>query len=201
MFAAQDDAGRRLARDIHDGAQQQFASALITLQRAQGKWSSDPARAAELLGDGVDQVRSGLGALRELIVGIHPPILTHFGLVAAVESLTASMPLPARLEIAPQRLPADLEASIYFLVAEGLTNTIKHADATLATVTITIDGDAVLVETTDDGVGGADPSGSGLTGLSDRAAALGGELTVTSPPGAGTAMNASIPLRTPYEPA
>src|SRR3954447_16178701 len=89
MVAAEDEARRRLARDLHDGAQQKFVAALVALQRSQGKWSSDPHRAREFLDSGVEQAESGLHSLRELVAGIHPPILTHLGLAAAIESLAA----------------------------------------------------------------------------------------------------------------
>jgi signal transduction histidine kinase len=197
IVAAQDDARRRIARDLHDGAQQKIVAALVTLQRAQGKWSSDPQRAHELLDTGVEQAKAGLNSLRELVVGIHPPILTHLGLAAAIESLAAGMPVPVRMDIMSDRLPASFEASIYFFVAEGLTNVIKHAEASEAGVRIGMKQGNMRVETTDDGIGGADPTRAGLAGLSDRVEALGGQMTVSSPPGHGTTLTACIPLPAP----
>src|SRR3954470_17326174 len=156
IVAAEDEARRRLARDLHDGAQQKIVAALVTLQRSQGKWSSDPDRARELLDTGVEQAKAGLHMLRVLVAGIHPPILTHLGLAAAIESLAAGMPVPVRMDIMSNRLPPSLEASIYFFVAECLQNVIKHAEASKAGVRIVMDDRSITVETTDDGVGGAD---------------------------------------------
>ena len=197
IVAAEDEARRRLARDLHDGAQQKIVAALVTLQRSQGKWSSDPQRARELLDSGVEQAQAGLHSLRELVAGIHPPILTHLGLAAAIQSLAAGMPVPIRMDIMSDRLPPSFEASIYFFVAEGLTNVIKHAEASQAGVRIAVEDLSIMVETTDDGVGGADPARAGLAGLSDRVGALGGHMTVASSPGKGTTLTASIPLPAP----
>lgn len=197
IMAAEDEARRRLARDLHDGAQQKIVAALVALQRSQGKWSSDPDRARDLLDTGVEQAKAGLHMLRVLVAGIHPPILTHLGLAAAIESLAAGMPVPVRMDIMSDRLLPSFEASIYFFVAEGLTNVIKHAEASEAGVRIAMENGGIMVETADDGIGGADPAHAGLAGLSDRVEALGGQMTVSSPPGKGTTLTASIPLPAP----
>jgi signal transduction histidine kinase len=137
--------------------------------------------------------------LRELAAGIHPAILTHRGLGAAVERLASRMPLPVTVAETPEgRLPPPVEASVYFVVSEALTNVAKHAGATAATVRIAAADRVLTVEVSDDGAGGADMRrGSGLSGLADRVAALDGELTVTSVPGAGTTVHAEIPLPEP----
>ena len=102
--------------------------------------------------------------------------------------------LPVQVEVLGERLPADIEASAYFIVAEALTNVVKHAGAERATVVARVDGDVLQVVVSDDGAGGADPDGHGLLGLGDRAAALGGRLWVDSPPGGGTVVTAQLPL-------
>ncbi len=170
---------------------------MITLQLAQGKWSSDPHGARELLDTGVEQAKAGLHSLRELVAGIHPAILTDLGLAAAIESLAVGMPVPVRTDIMSDRLPPSFEASIYFFVAEGLTNVIKHAEASEAGVRIAMEAGGIVVQTTDDGVGGVDPAHSGLTRLSDRVEALGGQMTVSSPLGKGTTLTANIPPPAP----
>ncbi|HWD73578.1 MAG TPA: histidine kinase [Solirubrobacteraceae bacterium] len=185
-----------MARDLHDGAQQKFVTTMINLQLAQSKFESDPQRAKRYLDAAVLQAEAGLAELRDLVTGIHPPILTHLGLRAAVGSLTDAFPIPVALEVTERRLPRVLEDSVYFLVSEALTNVVKHARASRAAVQVTA-GDALLtVEVSDDGLGGATPAsgGSGLLGLLDRVEALDGELTIVSPPTAGTTLRAVIPL-------
>jgi signal transduction histidine kinase len=191
-----DLARRRLARDLHDGAQQQLIAAVTNLQLAQQKWDSDPARSRAHLDAGVEQVELGRTTLRELVAGIHPPILTHLGLVAAVEALIASLPVPVSLDLTDQRFARSLEASVYFFVSEALTNMVKHARATRASVRVAVADGGLIVEVIDDGVGGANviDGGTGLMGLVDRIAALDGELTVTSPAHVGTTLLAEIPL-------
>jgi signal transduction histidine kinase len=202
VIDAGDVARQRLGRDLHDGAQQQLITAVINLQRAQRLWSSDPARAKALLDAGVDRAESGLQALRELATGLHPPILTHLGLTAAVEALTARMPPPVTLDLPAERLPAALEASVYFLVAEALTNVVKHARASNAAVRIVVEEDRVLVAASDDGVGGAEPSagGSGLWGMADRVEALNGTFSIASSGPDGTTVRADIPIAVPPKP-
>jgi signal transduction histidine kinase len=196
ILEAGDTARERLARDLHDGAQQKIVGALIKLQLAQQKWSSDPARARELLDVGVQQAEAGLDALRELAAGIHPPILTHYGLAAAVRAMTADLPLPVRLVLTNERFPLPVEASAYFFVSEALTNVVKHAQASEATVSISCSEHVLTVEACDDGVGGARMAddGSGLRGLADRVAALDGQLSLASPADEGTSLRAEIPL-------
>jgi signal transduction histidine kinase len=201
IIEAGDNARRRLARDLHDGAQQQLVTALIRLQLAQQKLEADPAQARQMLDAGVEGTEAGLQTLRELAAGIHPPILTHFGLSAAVEALATTSPVPLSLDLTQDRLPGAIEASLYFFISEALTNVAKHANASAAGVVISAKEGHLVVEVHDDGIGGVGPAsaGSGLEGLADRIGALSGDLTVTSAAGDGTTLRAEIPL--PYAPA
>ena len=191
---AADEQRRRVVRDLHDGAQQRLMQAVITLQRAAAS-GADPAEHRDLVEQGLEQTRSAIAELRELAHGIHPPILTHYGLAAAVEALADRSPVPVRVEISEDRYPASIESAAYFVVAEALTNVAKYAHASTARITATAEGRAFVVTIADDGVGGATPAaGSGLAGLEDRMAALDGSLTVHSPRGGGTTVRAEIPL-------
>jgi PAS domain S-box-containing protein len=197
MIEAADAAREQLTRDLHDGAQQQFVSALLTLQLAERKAATDPESAARLHREAMDQTRSGLAQLRDLAAGIHPGILTDRGLGPAVEALASRLPVPVSVDDGlRRRLPAPVEASLYFFVSEALTNAVKHASAAHLRVGIAIDGDRLDIEVADDGVGGAAPTaqGTGFAGLGDRIAALDGELVISSPPGRGTTLRAAVPL-------
>jgi signal transduction histidine kinase len=197
ILADADGARQRLARDLHDGAQQKFVTAVIDLQLAQAKFTTDPQRAREHLDAALRQSQGGLAALRDFIAGMHPPILTHAGLRAAVTSLADGFPISLDLDILDQRLPWAHEESVYFFISEALTNVIRHAHATLARVGVRHTGDMVLVvEVVDNGVGGAvlSSGGSGLLGLIDRVEALGGEFVVSSPAEGGTVVRGLIPL-------
>jgi PAS domain S-box-containing protein len=196
VIEAGDAARRRVTRDLHDGAQQQLVNSVINLQLAQHKWTQVPERAKELLDVGVEEAAAGIEALRELAAGIHPAILTDRGLAAAVEALAKTMPVPTEVEIADVPLARSIEASVYFFCSEALTNVAKHARARSARVEIQVEDSCLIVEIADDGVGGAAPrsAGSGLTGLSDRVAALDGHLELRSPEAGGTTLRASIPL-------
>ena len=195
ILKAGDEERRRLGRDLHDGAQQQLVSAVISLQLAQKRWS-DRGRARQLVDDALEHAQAAIGDLRELAAGIHPSVLTDRGLHAALETLGSRAPVPVELITQlPDRLPMSVETTAYFLVAEALTNVGKYARASRASVTVKVTGDELDIEVLDDGVGGADPAaGSGLRGLADRVAALQGTLDVTSPPGRGTRIHARIAL-------
>jgi PAS domain S-box-containing protein len=189
-----DAARARLERDLHDGAQQQFVSAVVNLQLAERV--ADPAAARDLRALAIDLANSGIAELRRLASGLHPAILSERGLGPAVEALASRLPLPVDvLDTPAERLPAPVEASVYFFVSEALTNTVKHAQAGLATVRIAAENGGLVVEVGDDGVGGAESAGgSGLRGLGDRVGALDGALELHSPPGQGTLLRARIPL-------
>jgi PAS domain S-box-containing protein len=186
---------RRVVRDLHDGAQQRFVHAIMSLQLARRRADGDP-DVALLIDEGLESARSGLDELRELARGIHPAILTNHGLAAAVESLADRAPLPVEVDVHEERYPPSVESAAYFVAAEALTNVAKYARATAAHVTAAeLDG-RLRVEVRDDGIGGARGSGgSGLAGLEDRVAALDGTLTVDSPVGGGTRVRAEIPVR------
>jgi signal transduction histidine kinase len=202
VIDAGDEARRRLGRDLHDGAQQQLITAVINLQRAQRLWSSEPDRAKGLLDSGLERAESGLQALRQLAAGLHPPILTHLGLTAALEALSARMPFPVALELPAERLSPAVEESVYFFVSEALTNVVKHAAASNATVRIVIEGDRVIIDASDDGVGGAETTadGTGLWGMADRIEALAGKFSLSSSAQDGTTVHADIPLPVPPKP-
>jgi signal transduction histidine kinase len=190
IVEAADEQRRQVVRDLHDGAQQRLVEAAMTLQLAQARGEG-----TALVAEGIEHVRAAIAELRELARGIHPSILTHRGLAAAVEALTHRVPLPVAVEIPDDRYPAPVESAAYFVVAEALTNVAKYASAGTACVTArSADGCLILV-IEDDGVGGAQPSaGSGLSGLHDRIVALNGTLAVDSPANGGTRIQAEIPL-------
>jgi PAS domain S-box-containing protein len=197
IVEAADEQRRRVVRDLHDGAQQRLVQAVMTLQLVQARTDLAPDVRA-LVQDGLTFARSAIDELRELAHGIHPAILTHHGLGAAVDGLAERAPLPVDIEIPDDRYPTAVESAAYFVAAEALTNVAKYAQASTARVTAgRVAGDLVL-EVEDDGVGGARPApGSGLSGLVDRLTALDGTLTVDSPPGSGTRIRAVIPLPAP----
>jgi PAS domain S-box-containing protein len=200
IVATADAARRQVTRDLHDGAQQRFVSVLINLQLGLSTWDDDPPKARQLFDAALVDARSGLDELRELVSGIHPSILVNRGLRSAVEELVRRAPVHVDLhsDIA-RRLPETVEVTAYFFVSEALTNAVKHAEASQVRVTLALGPDALVVDVADNGVGGATldaASGTGLGGLADRVAALGGLLDLTSQPGEGTTLHAGIPLIT-----
>jgi signal transduction histidine kinase len=148
--------------------------------------------------DAADELDEALAELRDLARGIHPTNVVQGGLASAVEALAERTPLPVTVRVSSQRWPIRIEVAAYFVVAEALTNAVRHANATRAEVTATEEGGRLRISIADDGIGGADPgAGTGLGGLVDRLAALGGSLEVLSPPGGGTVVRADLPLVTP----
>ncbi len=196
VIEAADAARRQVTRDLHDGAQHKLVNVVINLQLARDRWACDPDRAMDLLDVTADQAKAAINDLRELSAGMHPTILTTHGLFAAVEALSDRLPLPIGIDVCERRFSSAIEASVYFLVSEALTNVIKHAGATRADVRVASSAGALVVEVRDDGIGGVDPSapGHGLAGLADRVTALSGDLNVDSPRGGGTIVRAEIPL-------
>jgi signal transduction histidine kinase len=194
ILRAGDVERQRIERNLHDGAQQRLLALSFALRMAQSRADGD-AELTAALGEAADQLKEALSELRELAQGLHPAILTRSGLAAAVRAAARRASVPAELTEAPEgRLPPDVEAAAYYVVSEALANAGKHASATCARVSICRSGGVLRVQVADDGAGGADPAGgSGLTGLADRVAALGGTLRVTSPPGAGTVVTAELP--------
>jgi PAS domain S-box-containing protein len=193
IVQAGDAARKKIERDLHDGAQQRLVLVSLTLKRAQAVARGTPAE--ELVAAAHEQLQEGLAELRELAHGIHPAVLSERGLAAALGGLVARSPVPVELKASPERAAPAVEAAIYFTVAEALTNVAKYAQATSARVEVAIEDGAVVAEVADDGVGGADTgAGSGLRGLADRLDAIGGTLSVESPPGAGTTIRARAPV-------
>jgi signal transduction histidine kinase len=190
-----DAARQRLERNLHDGAQQRLVSVSISLRVALRHLGEEAGKARELLESAAEELGYALEELRDLARGLHPAILTDRGLGPALEVLANRSNLPVTLASdIPSELPPSTAAAAYYVVAESLTNAAKYAEATRVTVSVRSTGTGIRVEVADDGVGGAAVSeGSGLLNLSDRVAALGGRLTITSPPGGGTTVAATIP--------
>jgi signal transduction histidine kinase len=192
--AAADESRRRIQRDLHDGAQQRLVHTVMSLKQAEAALTDAGVAEAELVTEALDNAERATAELRALSHGIMPAALTHGGLRAGIESLAGHVALPVEVEVPPERLPPALETTAYFIVAEGLTNVVKHAGAHSARVRAVVDERALRLEVRDDGTGGADRTrGSGLVGLADRVDALGGTITITSPPGEGTAIVVELP--------
>jgi signal transduction histidine kinase len=168
-------------------------AASLTLRHATARARGTDAEPA--IADALEQLRQGLSELRDLAHGIHPAILSERGLPAALEGLAARSAVPVELRATPERLPAAVEATIYFTIAEALTNVAKYAQASLVRVAVEATDGTLVAEVADDGVGGASTAaGSGLRGLADRLDALGGTLSLESARGAGTTVRAQVPL-------
>jgi len=184
----------RIERDLHDGAQQRLVSLAMELGRAKAKFGSDPEEAAAIVSQAHEQAKEALAELRNLVRGVHPPVLSDRGLDAALSGLAALSPVPVTVSVdLPTRPPAAIEAIAYFVVAEALTNIAKHSRASHAQIVVVRSGDLLSLEVTDDGVGGADPGGQGLSGLAARVAGVDGRLRVTSPAGGPTTVEVTLP--------
>jgi signal transduction histidine kinase len=191
IMEAGDAERRRVERDLHDGAQQRLVALAIRLQLAKETTTG----ASALLDEATAELQTAIGEVRGLARGLHPTILIEAGLGAAVETIAERTPLPVVVDIPDRRYDARVEATAYFVVAEALTNVARYASATEARVTVRDEGERLILFVVDNGRGGADPaSGSGLRGLSDRLEAVGGRLTISSPPGRGTIVQAELPL-------
>jgi signal transduction histidine kinase len=187
---------QRLERDLHDGAQQRLVALAMELGRAKAKLADDVDAAAELVDRAHTEAKAALTELRDLVRGVHPPVLADRGLDAALSGLAARCPIPVdvRVEVPVRPRPA-VEAVAYFMVAEALTNIAKHSRATSARVVVEGYGypGTLNIMISDDGVGGADPGGAGLRGLADRVAGVDGRFTVESPSGGPTIIAAVLP--------
>ena len=185
---------RRLERNLHDGAQQRLVTLSLTLRLIESRVRGDP-DAVGLLAGAREELARALEELRELARGLHPAVLSDHGLRAAVSALADRSMVPVDVDNdIDERLPEHVEVAAYFVVSEALANVQKYAEASSVTIALGRDDGVAVVEVSDDGVGGADPSGgSGLRGLADRVEALGGRLEIESAPGAGTSVRARIP--------
>jgi signal transduction histidine kinase len=195
IVAAADEERRRIERDLHDGAQQRLVALALELRSAQRQLdeTADP-ELERLLSSTADELQVAVDELRDLAQGIHPGILTQGGLAYALEALAARAPLPVAVEATHERFAPDVEATAYFVACEALTNVVKHAGASRASIEARRDSSRLVIEVADDGSGHARLNGgSGLRGLSDRVEALGGELVVDSRPGSGTLVRGVIP--------
>ena len=193
---AAEDERRRIERDLHDGAQQRLVALAMELGRAKAKFGDDPEGARELLDRAHIEAKAALTELRNLVRGVHPPILTERGLDPALSGLAALCPIPVDVHVeVPVRPKPAVEAVAYFRVAEALTNVAKHSRASHANVVVEGHGfpGTLTVLVSDDGIGGADPRGAGLSGLADRVSGVDGQLSVESPSGGPTMISAVLP--------
>ncbi|MFE3554071.1 sensor histidine kinase [Streptomyces sp. NPDC059193] len=186
---------RRIERDLHDGAQARLAALMMRISQVTRRSGRSAEELREVLLEthrGIDQA---LEEIRDLVHGIQPPILSDRGLRAAVEALTDKFYVPVRLDCTLERRPAvNVEAAAYFIIAESLTNAVKHASPTIITVSLAQEGNHLVAVVTDDGVGGAAPQGgTGVRGMADRATALNGEVVLTSPAGGPTTVRVVLP--------
>jgi signal transduction histidine kinase len=195
VVIAGDAERRRLERNLHDGAQQRLVGLALGLRLADRQIDDEPAAAHAALERAGDELAQALAELRELARGLHPAVLTDHGLEPAIRALAGRASVPVEITFDAGERPAEsVEVAAYYVIAESLANITKYAAATHARVEVRALGDRWLIEIADDGVGGADHrTGSGLIGLGDRVAALGGRLYVDSPPGHGTTVRADLP--------
>ena len=194
IVVAGDAERRRVERLLHDGAQQRLVTLALALQVARGQVDATDDELASSLDRAGRELELALAELRELARGLHPSVLTEEGLAVAVEALADRTPVPVTVRVPPDRFRPEVEATAYYVAAEALTNVVKYAKASAVTLNIEQRDDILEVEISDDGIGGADPvAGSGLRGLDDRVAAIGGRLAVTSEAGRGTTIRAEIP--------
>jgi signal transduction histidine kinase len=195
LVEATESERRRIERDLHDGTQQRLVSIAMTLGLAESRLRTDPGAAGGVLREARAALTATLDELRELSQGIHPAILAERGLARALDELSRRAALPVRLELSLRgRSSQQAEGAAYFVASEALTNAAKHSHAREVRLTASDEGGVLTVEVADDGIGGAGPGrGSGLRGLADRVEALGGTLTISSPPGRGTTLRAEVP--------
>jgi signal transduction histidine kinase len=196
IVAATDAERRRIERDLHDGAQQRLVSLAMNLGMARAGLTDAPGDVQHVIGAAHDEAVQALAELREFVRGLHPAVLDDRGLDAALSGIVARVPLPVNLSVAvPERCPPVIEAIAYFVVSEALTNITKHAGATRAEVTVERVADRLRVVVTDDGRGGATTGGdgTGLLGLSQRAASIDGSFDLHSPAGGPTIITVELP--------
>jgi len=187
---------RRIERDLHDGAQQRLVALAMELGRAKARFADDPELAHQLVDQAHAQAKEALTELRNLVRGVHPPVLTDQGLDAALSGLIALCPVPVDIQVeVPVRPKSAVEAVAYFVVAEALTNVAKHSRASHVKVVVEGRGypGTLTVMISDDGIGGANPAGAGLRGMADRVSGVDGRLSIESPSGGPTIIAAELP--------
>jgi signal transduction histidine kinase len=194
LVAATDDARRRVERDLHDGAQQRLVALAASLNLAQRDESQANPRLRSLLAEAAREADQAIEDLRNLARGVHPAILSQAGLGPAIATLADLSVVPVSADVTAKRFSDDIEATVYFVVAEAVSNANKHSKALQIEIVIGRKDEDLKISVEDDGVGGADTDGSGLRGLRDRVSALGGTLTVDSPVDGGTRVRAVVPL-------
>ncbi len=202
IVVAGDEARRRIERNLHDGAQQRLIAQLLRLRIVQQRLGRDPAAAAELLDETMQELEEAVAELRELARGIHPSTLTQLGLEKSLRSLAGRAPVPVRVQCSlATRLPESVEVTAYFFCSEALTNMAKYAGAESGEVLVESTIDHVTVRVSDDGSGGATlERGGGMEGLRDRVEALGGRFELSERPGGGTVVRTVIPLKSAIGP-
>jgi signal transduction histidine kinase len=194
-IAAADESRRRIERDLHDGAHQRLVITILRLKLATAMLEQTNHSAAKIVNHALESAEHAHADLLELARGIMPAALGRSGLRAGVCSLLHHIALPVSVEVMRDRLPAHVETTAYFVVAEALTNAVKHAGASGANVRAAVRHGALELEIRDDGAGGADPRyGAGLAGLADRVERIDGTITITSPPGIGTTVAVRLPV-------
>ncbi|MFC0042162.1 sensor histidine kinase [Actinomadura rayongensis] len=186
---------RRIERDLHDGAQQRLVALAMNLGLARETLTDVPEPARRVIVEAHEEAKAALAELRDLIRGLHPAVLADRGLDAALSGVAARVPLPVTLRVdVAERVASTVEAVAYFVVAEALTNVVKHAGAASVEVDVVRDGPTLRVRVADDGAGGADPArGTGLAGLARRVRSVDGTFRVVSPPGGPTALTVELP--------
>jgi signal transduction histidine kinase len=196
VVAASDQARRRFERDLHDGVQQRLVTLALELQVAESMAPRDNEGLVAQLAQLREGLREVFDDLRELGRGIHPAVLSRGGLAPALRALARRAAVPVKLDLAvDKRLGDQVEVGAFYVVSEALTNAAKHSQASQVEVSVQARDGVLELTIEDDGVGGADPArGSGLTGLADRVAALGGTLAIASPPERGTSLRIELPV-------
>jgi signal transduction histidine kinase len=187
---------RRVERDLHDGAQARLVSLGMSLGLAEQMMEADPVQARRLRTDARTSAGAALSDLRDLVRGIHPPVLADRGLEGAIRALVVTVPLPVEVtvDLPPAGLPDPLESAVYFAVAESIANVVKHSQARQAWIRIEHTAEMLCLIVGDDGCGGADPDrGTGLSGVANRLAAFDGTLSVVSPQGGPTVLRVEVP--------
>jgi signal transduction histidine kinase len=196
IVAAADQTRRQIERDLHDGVQQRLVSLALDQRQAEAMAPAELPGLRAQLSRVADGLASAMEELQEISRGIHPAVLARGGLAAALRTLARRSAVPVLLEMSAETaLPEPVEVAAYYIVSEALTNTAKHAHASVVHVSAEASGGTLRLSIRDDGRGGADPSrGSGLIGLTDRVDALGGTIEVASPSGEGTTLLVTLPV-------